>query len=316
MSLRGLRALIAVADHGGFALAAPALGLTPAAVGLRIRELEAALRVELFDRVGRGAILNRAGHAAVARAREITALYDSLADVAAGPGLAGALTLGAVPTTLTGVLPEALARLAATHPRVQTRLVVGLSAELAARVEHGELDAALVSEPPFRLAAGLAWLECAREPLVVIGPPDAGETTVRAMLANHRFIRFNPRAWAGRLIDKALRARAIAVSTAMELDSLEAIHLMVSKGLGASVVPLRHGAFVAPVKLIPLDGPPIDRALGLVVRKAATGMLTTALLDALRQVANAASSATHAARSAPPRRAPARSRKSAASAAR
>lgn len=311
MSLRGVRALVAVADHGGFGLAASALGLTPAAVGLRIRELEAALRVELFDRVGRSAVLNRAGQAAVARAREILALYESLADVAAGPGLAGSLVLGVVPTTLTGIVPEALARLAREHPRVQTRLMVGLSADLAAKVEHGELDAALVSEPPFRLAAGLAWRECARERLVAIGPPDARESGARDMLVGHRFIRFNPRAWAGRLIDRALRARGIAVSTAMELDSLEAIHLMVSKGLGASVVPLRPGAFVAPVKQLPLDGAPVYRALGLVTRKAATAPLPDALLEALRRVGALATTSTGAAPPAPRRRSPAASPKAA-----
>jgi DNA-binding transcriptional LysR family regulator len=288
LSLRALRSFVAIARHGSFAAAAAALGLTQSAVSLQMRGLEQALRARLFDRARRAPTLTAAGRALVARAGEIVALYDGLPAALAGPELAGTLVLGAVPTVLSGVLPDALVALRARHPQVQVRVIAGLSAELAALVERGEADAACVSEPAIRLPAGLAWREFARERLLVIAPPDAPAGSDRALLARYPFIRFNRRAWAGRLIDAQLRRRAIAVNEVMELDSLEAIALMVSRGLGASIVPERAAGVALPARLVrrPFGRPPLIRRLGLVERAGhPRAALTAALLARLRAAA-------------------------------
>jgi DNA-binding transcriptional LysR family regulator len=285
MSLRALRSFVAIARHGTFAAAAAALGLTQSAVSLQMRGLEAELRARLFDRSRRSPALTEQGRALLARAAEIVALYDGLPVALSGPGLAGTLVLGAVPTVLTGVLPDALAALRAQHPEVQVRVVAGLSAELAALVERGEADAACVTEPMVRLPPGLTWRLFGRERLVVIAPPDAAGTGDRDLLARYPFIRFNRRAWAGRLIDEHLRRRGIAVNEAMELDSLEAIALMVSKGLGASIVPERAAGLALPARLVtrPFGRPPLVRKVGLIERAGhPRAALTAALLARLR----------------------------------
>src|SRR5215218_5896880 len=51
----------AVADHGSFAAAARELGLVPSALTYRVRQLEDALDVLLFDRSSRQARLTEAG---------------------------------------------------------------------------------------------------------------------------------------------------------------------------------------------------------------------------------------------------------------
>lgn len=286
MSLRALRSFVAIARHGTFAAAAAALGLTQSAVSLQMRGLEAELRARLFDRSRRSPTLTAAGRALLARAGEIVALYDGLPAALSGPELAGTLVLGAVPTVLSGVLPDALAALRAQHPQVQVRVVAGLSAELAALVDRGEADAACVSEPMTRLSPGLAWRLFARERLMVIAPPDAEAASDRELLARYPFIRFNRRAWAGRLIDEQLRRRGIAVNEAMELDSLEAIALMVSKGLGASIVPERAAGLALPSRLVrrPFGRPPLVRNVGLIERAGhPRAALTAALLARLRE---------------------------------
>jgi DNA-binding transcriptional LysR family regulator len=286
MSLRALRSFVAISRHGTFAAAAAALGLTQSAISLQMRGLESELRARLFDRTRRAPMLTAEGRALLARAAEIVALYDGLPAALSGPELAGTLVLGAVPTVLSGVLPDALVALRAEHPQVQVRVVAGLSAELAALVDRGEADAACVSEPAMRLAPGLTWRVFAQERLLVIAPPDAEGINDRELLARYPFIRFNRRAWAGRLIDAQLRRRSIAVNEAMELDSLEAIALMVSKGLGASIVPERAAGVALPQHLVqrPFGRPPLMRKVGLVERAGhPRAALTAALLARLRQ---------------------------------
>lgn len=285
MSIRALKTFAAIARHGTFAAAGQALSLTQSAVSLQIRGLEAMLGAALFDRSRRGAVLTADGHALLARAGEIIALYDGMGAALSNRALAGTLRLGAVPTVITGVLPEALARLRDDHPALQVRLVAGLSAELTRQVDAGELDAALVTQPVETLPAGLSWREYAREKLMVIGPADGKPRSDAEILTRHRFIRFNRRTWAGQLIDAQLRARGIMVSEAMELDSLEAITLMVQRGLGASVVPLRATDHAVPPGIVrrPFGRPPAVRPVGMVERQGhAKSQLTLALFSRLR----------------------------------
>ena len=50
MSLRALRTLIAIAQHGSFARAADTVHLTQSAVSLHIKSLEEEINASLFDR--------------------------------------------------------------------------------------------------------------------------------------------------------------------------------------------------------------------------------------------------------------------------
>src|SRR5690349_24202672 len=102
MSLRAFRTLIAIAEHGSFAAAARMVNLSQSAVSTQMRALEAELKAPLFDRSKRPPVLNDAGKALVAKARELLAGYEDLqAAVAASGAVEGRIRLGAVGSTLT-----------------------------------------------------------------------------------------------------------------------------------------------------------------------------------------------------------------------
>ena len=267
MELRYLKTLIAIADHRTFVAAGEAMGLTQSAVSLHVKALEQELGTRLFDRSRRPPVLNAHGRTLVERAREIVDLCAQISEGFARDELSGVLDLGAMGTSLTGVLPMALASLQASHAGLRIRVTGGLSAELAAAVAKGELDAAMVTEPT-QLATGLSWHAVVREPLMVIAPVGTAGDTDRALLESRPFIRFKRHAWAGRLIDTHLRDRRINVNQGMEIDSLEAISLMVSHGLGVSVVPERclDEPFPPNVRKLPFGDPPLHRVVGLVER--------------------------------------------------
>jgi len=269
MDLRHLKTLIAIAEHRTFAAAGDGVGLTQSAVSLHVKALEDQLGTRLFDRSTRPPLLNARGKALVERAREIIRLCDDLTDSVGAETVGGRLDLGAVPTVLTGVLPQALLSLRKSHPELRIGVSSGLSAELADGVRRGNLDVAVVSEPA-ELAAGISWHACGREPLMVIAPKGTRGKTDKALLEALPFIRFTRLAWAGGIIDAHLRDRGIRVRPDMEIDTLEGVATMVSSGLGVSVVPKRpiDKVFPGKVRAVPFGEPPLHRSVGLIERTA------------------------------------------------
>ena len=269
MSLRALRSLAAIARHGTFARAADAVGLTQSAVSLHVRALEQEFHVSLFDRSRRQPVLTEAGHAVVARAQEILALYDGVAGDVARDGLAGRLRLGAIQTALAGPLPDALVTLRGAHPMLRVHVSSGMSAELAGRVDAGELDAAITTEPVKPFPAGLVATPLYEDRFWIVGPPGLENRDGQALLQELPFIRFDRRAWAGRTIDQELRRMRLQVQEQMELDSQEAIVRMAASGLGAAVVPLSDVALAAlpPLTCLPFGNPQCRRRIVLLERE-------------------------------------------------
>jgi DNA-binding transcriptional LysR family regulator len=239
MSLRALRTLIAIAQHGSFVRAAAAVHLTQSAVSLQIRSLEEELNTELFDRSRRLPVLTDAGHLAVERAREIIRLYDDMgADIGGETELRGRLRIGAVQSVLSGVLPRALAALSSAHPHLRVTVASGMSAQLSNRLEEGDLDVAIATAPVKPHPYGLVSTPLYEDGFWIIAAASFAGQDLRKLLGAHPFIRFDRRAWAGRIIEQELRKMRLRVQTTMELDSQEAIIQMVQSGLGVSIIPL------------------------------------------------------------------------------
>lgn len=239
MSLRALRTLLAIAQHGSFVRAAESVHLTQSAVSLHIKSLEDTFNAALFDRSRRLPVLTDAGHVAVERAREIVALYDGIASEIGGDNaLRGRLKIGAIQTALASTVPLALAVLRVEHPDLRIHVASGMSAELATQVEAGELDVAITTEPVKPHPYGLVSTPLYEEGFWVIAPGELAGMDFRQLLQQQPFIRFDRRAWAGRTIERELRRMRLRVQTSMELDSQDAIIQMVSSGLGVSVIPL------------------------------------------------------------------------------
>jgi len=286
MSLRALRTLLAIARHGTFARAADAVGLTQSAVSLHVRKLEQEFRATLFDRSHRHPVLTESGQLAVARAREILALYDAIRDeLAQGGGLTGRLRVGAIQSALAGPLPDALAALRRGHPRLRVQVASGMSAELANRVVAGDLDAAITTEPVKPHPAGLVATPLYEDCFWIIAPPGFEGRSAEEILRQLPFIRFDRRAWAGRMIEAELRRMRLSVPEEMELDSQDAIIHMVASGLGAAVVPLPRTALATLPELtcLPFGHPQRCRRLVLLEREdRPAGLLAAALGEAVR----------------------------------
>ena len=269
MSLRRLRTLVAVADERTFSAAAERVHVTHAAVSQQMQALEADLGLALFDRRGRTPELTPVAHRVVARARWLIADYDRLVPEALGDGgLSGTIRLGAIGTTLTGLVPLALANLKSHAPELGLHIRPGLTGALLADIERGHLDAAIVTRPHL-LPPDLILQDLVTEPMQLITAMEETEDDPLRLLTSRPYIRFNRNAVLGTLIDNWLAAQGLRVSEAMELDSAEAITSMVQANLGVSIVPdLTVGPSVAAgVRRLSLGSDAPQRVLALAQRR-------------------------------------------------
>ncbi|VXB49325.1 DNA-binding transcriptional regulator, LysR family [Pseudomonas sp. 8BK] len=285
--LRELKTFVAVARHGTFAAAGQQVGLTQSAVSAQMRVLEQGLGVRLFERSGRAAVLNAAGRHALPLAEQMLGLYAQMALPTSAAEWQGELKVGAIATLQTGLLPEALPRFRAAAPRVELKLVPGVSLNLLNQIDAGELDLALLIKPPFELPKELLQISLAREPFVLITPLSVTADDPLQILAEQPFVRYDRRSFGGRRVNQFLREQRLTVQEALELDELEAIVRMVECGLGVSLIP-RAGLWLqrpTQLRVIELGELTFHRELVAVLRRAQRQPALDCLLECLREAA-------------------------------
>lgn len=287
METRFLETFLLVAENGSLAEAARRLNITPAAVAQRMQALEDELGKPLLIRAGRSVQPTDAGHAILDQCRRILGEVRHLRSFAQNDALSGELRIGAITTALTGILPGALRHLVDTVPAVEVFVLPGTSPDLYQALEGGTIDAAILVRPPFTIPKSLDWYTLRSEPLILLAPEELGEEDPLSLLKSRPFIRYDRNNWGGRLADSWLLQRRIRPREWLELDSLEAISVMVSHGLGVSILPdwARPWPEGLSVARIALPGPQQKREIGLLwPRSAPSGRLIAVLLDALQSV--------------------------------
>src|SRR5690606_7093256 len=155
-SIRQFRTALAAARLGSFAEVGRQIGLTQAAVSLQIKNLESELEVRLFERGPQSLTVTPDGRRVLDRLESLVSDYERLRTRPDGV-LRGTLHVGALVSALMGSFGSALAHIKRDYPELDLRLLAGQSAEFATMVAKGELDAAVVTEPPHAVPAGLMW---------------------------------------------------------------------------------------------------------------------------------------------------------------
>jgi len=280
-----LNTFVSVVERGSMAAAARVLDITPAAVAQQIRTLEREIGVPLIARVGRTVSVTEEGARILDRARGLLRDVADLRSIANDSAVSGELRLGACPTALAGMLPDILARMVAKFPQINVFIRPGYSAELYRAVENGDLDAALVLQAPYALPKTCDWLLLREEPLVVIAPKKFAGRDPHELLAHEPLIRYDRNQWGGRLADTYLRNNGIVPRERFELNALNAIAVMVDRGLGVSIVPDYAQPWPEGLQLVrmPLPQPSEPRRIGTVWSRSTVRIrLVTVLLAEAR----------------------------------
>jgi DNA-binding transcriptional LysR family regulator len=270
-SIRVLKNFLAITRHKSVAAAAKEIGLTAAAAGQQVQQLEADLGVELFDRTKRSLSLNHQGRSLIEPIQDIIARYEALGSDFKSD-LSGTIVLGALVSTLMGAFGSALNKIKRSYPGLEVKLIAGLSSNFLDQVLDGTLDAAIVTESPYALPQHVQWTELYKEPMILIMPTPLNKKggDIQNQESDLAFIRFERNTWTGHLVDQTIRANKLNIKEGMELNSVEAIIELVRQGLGYSIVPqLANIAWDSDRQLMikKLPGKTIYRKVGLLERK-------------------------------------------------
>lgn len=270
-SIRILKNFLVIARHKSVAAASREIGLTPAAAGQQIQQLEEEIGIELFDRTKRSLTLNANGRAVIEPIQEIVARYESLGSNLKS-GLSGTIVIGALVSSLMGAFGKTLNELKLRYPDLEIKLIAGLSSNFLDQIIEGTIDAAIVTESPFALPQTMQWTELYKEPMILISPNTGNNKNKSTASLDPQlpFIRFERNTWTGHLVDQTIKANKLSIQEGMELNSVEAIIELVRQGLGYSIVPkLANIAWESDKKLViqELSGKTIYRRVGLLERK-------------------------------------------------
>lgn len=217
------------------------MGLTPAALGQRIKQLEGLFETALFVRTTRRVSLTEAGQALIPQATDALAAARACHHAARG-------ALGPAPISLTvgtrhelglsWILP-ALPTLEQRLPHVTFHLYFGSGADLSARVAAQQLDCAIHSSRV--LDPGLEFEALHREDYVLVGAPELqARRPIEHLddLAGHTLVDISPqqplfRYWA----DSLPPGRAARFQDGRWMGTIAAIRTQVLTGSGVAVLP-------------------------------------------------------------------------------
>jgi DNA-binding transcriptional LysR family regulator len=141
-SIKTLKNFLAITRHKSVVAAAREIGLTAAAAGQQLQQLEKEIGLELFDRTKRSLTLNAHGRSLIEPIQEIVARYEALRSHVQS-NLSGTIVLGALVSSLMGAFGKTLNEIKHNYPELEIKLIAGLSSDFLDQLLEGTLDAAV-----------------------------------------------------------------------------------------------------------------------------------------------------------------------------
>lgn len=243
--LLSMRVFQRVIDEGGFAAAARALDMSPAAVTRFVSDLEEHLGTRLMQRTTRRLVLTESGEAFLQRARSILADVEE-AEAEAGASTReprGTLRILATPVLASYYLAPRIAEWRARWPKVAIDLVIDPfphqrveEFDVTIMVVEEDYDANVVARP----LANAEWVVCASPAYL----KRAGTPRTPQDLREHDYLRFP---WQNRAGQSPRRLRLMPVKgsgEAVEIDlpaalqcaSFDVLYRATLDGAGISVL--------------------------------------------------------------------------------
>lgn len=244
--LRRLRVLREFRERGSITATAEALHLTPSAVSQQLTRIARDVGFEVLQRVGRRVVLTPRGHALLAHADTVFAEIerarhelDSWDD-----GVRGAITIGAFPTAITGLLPLLLNRARNDIPKVRIMLCEAEPPALFDELDAGRHDIAVAvnftgspaaGDPRYhRVDLGPDELDLALPP----GHPLCGkEEPALKDFENDPWITGDGGGCCGAITATACAAAGFTPNVAHRTNDWQALAQLVAHGHGVALIP-------------------------------------------------------------------------------
>jgi DNA-binding transcriptional LysR family regulator len=290
MDTANLQAFIKVAETGSFSIAARQLFLTQPAISKRIKQLEQQFGSILVDRKGRRLQLTQTGRSLLPKAREIINNIQSarqqIAEMEGSP--VGSISMATSHHIGLHRLPPVLRAYSAQFPDVDLDLNFMDSAKACHMIENNELDIAVVTLP-FDRSKKLDFTPVWNDQLVITcatqHPMYQQESLSFSDLILHPAVLPSRGTFTREAIELALSEVIAELNISLETNYLETIKMMVSVGLGWSILP--QNMIDGDLRSLSMPGFESSRQLGIVMNRqrspsrAVKAMLE--LIDAFRE---------------------------------
>lgn len=268
LTLRGLEVFETLARTGSVAITAAELGMSAPAVSQQMKNLSAALAVDLVDASRRPMVVTPAGRLFLAQAKDaLRALRAGQRDLKAlDLTELDSLSLGVIEDFENEVTPLLATRLAEAMSQCAFVLQTGASHVLQARIAARELDMVICAagEVEPRRTVTLPLLD---DPYILAIPKGVNVKGGLSTLTELPFLRRDMDQVMGQQIEGYLeRAGAIPVKR-FEMDSNQSISALVAAGTGWTITTAlslaRAGRFAGGIEAHPLPGEAMARRIVL-----------------------------------------------------
>ncbi|MDI5892084.1 LysR family transcriptional regulator [Halomonas rhizosphaerae] len=269
MTVKQLRAFLAVARTLSFTQACEHLHLSQPALSLAIKGLEESLGGRLLIRSTRSVRLTPEGESLVPLAKRLIAEWDNTEELLRQRFTLqlGRLAVATMPSFASNLLPPALRVFRQRHPRVNVTVHDVINEQVIEMVRARQVELGLVFEP--EATGSLTFTPLFRDRFVAVVPADS-RLAERARLGwatlmTRDFIALQRPSMVRRLLEQQLQSRGVTLPAAFECHQLATVGRMVASGLGVSAVPSLCIAQMQELGAVcvPLEDPVIERDVGV-----------------------------------------------------
>ena len=274
-TIKQLRYLCAVVEHGHFGRAARACHVSQSTLSAGILELEEVLSASLLERNNRNLVLTGLGEEVVVRSRALLRDVEDLMALcqASAEPLSGRLRLGVIPTIAPFLLPGLLKALRKDYPDFKPFIREDLTEALIEALHRGELDLLLLALPVS--ADGVETMHLFDDPFLLASPPDHPLAKEQGLctdaLKGQELLLLED---GHCLRDHALEAcklRGAEYKVPYQATSLTTVIQMVASGIGITLLPGMAAGTTAistsDVTVTPFSEKDVSREIGLMWRR-------------------------------------------------
>ncbi|WP_024617399.1 LysR family transcriptional regulator [Pseudomonas kilonensis] len=289
MTLKQIRAFLAVAQSLSFAVACERLHLSQSALSLTIKALEEGLGGRLFSRNTRNVALTPEGESLLPLARRLIADWDNAEDEMRQRFTLqrGRVTLAAMPSFAGNLLPPILKTFRARYPNVNVTVNDVINEQVLEMVRDRHVELGVAFEP--MQGSSLAFTPLYLDRFVAVVPLDSPlaqrDEIQWETLLEQPFITLQRPSTVRVMLEEHLQARGMKLPVEFESHQLATVGRMVASGLGVSAVPALCVGQMHELgaRCITLSNPVIERAIGVLTKPGhELSAAAQALFDTLR----------------------------------
>lgn len=241
MDIKNLRTFIHVAELSSFTKAAAVLGYSQSTISFQIRQLEAELDAQLFDRINHTVVLTQQGREVLEYAHRISRLAQEMEEnIQKEKTVRGHVRLALADSLCDSLLSESFPDFRRQYPEVTLKIIPAGTEEMFRLLNHNEADAILTLDNHIyntdyvivrEERVGVHFVVHAAHPLAEQKAVHAEELVRYPFVLTEKGMSYR------RLMDERLAELSLEIQPVLEVGSVRLICSLVEQGVGIAFLP-------------------------------------------------------------------------------